>query len=474
MILLLTVTLLSTLVTLPVACSPIQGFTHRLFPRAPTGTIGTYILASDQPQTSVSIATLILSSTPLVDPSPDLSSISLPSTTTETSPEPSDASSDQPQTSTLIAKSTSSSTPSVDPSHDSSSISSPSTTVESTPEPSDTSSDESPADLENGPTDSGESPIYNLNNISCASTTSMKGTQLWAAVDGDRVVKALNQIFASNQLVCDECFGQDKDSCKSHDLACADGLADLARDENHVSRWDRAAVHFARNPDISDITCSFESDTCSAPPNCEACDGTGAWAVLKSIVTLHNEMQLVWKAIGEARNNLLPQMDIFSATFAPVPSVKDKTTFLSILTAVGGGLLGFIPGAGGIAARTVAKVGSAVVSQESTSSQPMPADTASYLGTFTNITQDIYQEIAEALFRDGQYEWKSADGSNTTVYDMATMMANGSLMEQNGDPKKFIGALVPMYERILLQQLVTFTWTNLEVDGHAHVAFIDL
>ncbi|KAI4121696.1 MAG: hypothetical protein LQ338_006227 [Usnochroma carphineum] len=278
-------------------------------------------------------------------------------------------------------------------------------------------------------------------------------------------------MFASNQLICDDCFGQDKASCKSHDPSCANGLRDLAWDGN-VSRWDRAAAHFARDADISDLTCRFESNTCSAPPNCEACDGTGAWAVLKSIVTLHGEMEVVWKAIGEARDNLMPQMDTFSRTFAPIPSIKDESLFLTILTAVGGGLLGFIPGAGGIVAGTLAGVGSGVILEEMFFGQPAPSDTASYLGTFTNVTQSTYQKVAEILFRDGHYEWKSDDGSNSTTFDIPTMMANGSLMQQHGDPNDFLSALVPTYERILLQQLVAYTWSNHEKDGHSHIAFI--
>lgn len=299
----------------------------------------------------------------------------------------------------------------------------------------------------------------------------MNGSEIWAAVDGDKVVETMKKMFAENQLVCDDCFGQQKDSCQSHDPSCTHGLRDLAL-VGTESRWDIAAAHFAKDADISDLICRFGSKTCGTPPNCNACDGTGAWAVLKSIMTLHGQLETVWTAIGEARNRLMPQMELFSQTFAPILSIKAEALILTLLTAIGGGLLGFIPGAGGILAGTLAGVGSGVLLHMVFFGQPAPSDTASYLGTFTNITQNIYQEIAEALFRDGKYDWKTADGSNTTTYDMALMMANGSLMEQEGDPNDFMGALVPTYQRILLQQLVAFTWTNLEKDGHSHVAFI--
>ncbi|KAL9589540.1 MAG: hypothetical protein Q9203_001676 [Teloschistes exilis] len=299
----------------------------------------------------------------------------------------------------------------------------------------------------------------------------MNGSEVWAAVDGDTVVRTFNDIFAANQLICDDCFGKDKGDCKSPDPSCAHGLKDLAFDDD-VSRWDRAAAHFAKDADISDLTCRFASNTCEAPPNCETCVGVGTWAVLKSITTLHAQLETVWRAIGAAGDNLMPQMGIFAQTFAPVPSIKDEALMSTILTAVAGGILGFIPGVGGILLGTLTGVGSGVVMHELFFGQEVPSDTSSYLGTFTNITQSTYQSIAEALFRDGKYEWKSADGSKSTTYDLAVMMANGNLLQQHADLKNFMGALVPTYERILLQQLVAFTWSNLEKDGHSHMPFI--
>ncbi|KAI4093038.1 MAG: hypothetical protein L6R37_007467 [Teloschistes peruensis] len=239
-----------------------------------------------------------------------------------------------------------------------------------------------------------------------------------------------------------------------------------------MSRWDRAAAHFAKDAGIVDLTCRFESNTCEAPPNCETYVGVGTGAVLKSITTLHAQLETVWKAIGAAGDNFMPQTGVFAQTFAPVPSIKDEALMSTILTAVAGGILGFIPGAGGSLLGTLSGVGSGVVMHDLIFGQEVSSDTSSYLGTFTNITQSTYQSIAEALFRDGKYEWKSADGTKSTTYDLAVMMAYGDLLQQHADLKNFIGALVPTYERILLQQLVAFTWSNLEKDGHSHMHFI--
>ena len=153
------------------------------------------------------------------------------------------------------------------------------------------------SDLQNSCTGSGDSPAYNPNNLSCRDTTSMDGSAISAAVDRDKVVSSLNRMFTDNEVMCDECFGQSKSSCQSRNTACTKGLQDLAVD-GEISKRDRAAVHFAKNAYISDITCRFESHTCATPPNCDACEGIGAWAVLKSITTQHNSLELVWKAIG--------------------------------------------------------------------------------------------------------------------------------------------------------------------------------
>ena len=165
-------------------------------------------------------------------------------------------------------------------------------------------------------------------------------------------------------------------------------------------------------------------------------------------------------------------MDAFSHIFAPIPEIEDNALFMTLLVAIGGGLLGFIPGAGGVLAGTFVGVDSGLMLHELFFNQPTPSDTASYLGTFTNITRSVYQDIAETLFRDGQYEWISADGSSSTSSDMASLLADGQNMQQSGDPKDFMDALVPTYERILLQQLLIFTWSNLEKDGHSHRPFI--
>ncbi|KAL8968673.1 MAG: hypothetical protein Q9183_002356, partial [Haloplaca sp. 2 TL-2023] len=93
-------------------------------------------------------------------------------------------------------------------------------------------------------------------------------------------------------------------------------------------------------------------------------------------------------------------MNAFSDIFAPIPEIEDDALFMTLLVAVGGGLLGFFPGAGGALAGTLVGVGSGLMLLELFFNQSTPSDTASYLGTFTNITRSEYQDGAETLFRD--------------------------------------------------------------------------
>ncbi|MGI4812135.1 MAG: hypothetical protein ACRYGG_02150 [Janthinobacterium lividum] len=306
--------------------------------------------------------------------------------------------------------------------------------------------------------------------------SNMNATEQWAAVNGDKVVSQFEDMWSSNSLVCSECFGMSKGLCKSKSAGCQQGIADLATPSGtNTSRWDTAVAIFAQDTDISDLQCQIQTGECSSAPSCLSCDGPGAWAMLKSMETMHNTFQNIYEAIGQAGAFATDQMTQFSSTFAPIPSVKDEAIFLGILFAIVGGLIGMIPGIGVITlalASTIVAVGSGVILDTLLFNQPAPADTGSYLGTIVNTTQMSYANVVSDLFEYGSYQYTSADGKTSHTIAMSDLMADGALMKEGGDPNDFYTALVPVYERILFQQLALFTWQNLEADSVTHLPFI--
>ncbi|KAL9626701.1 MAG: hypothetical protein Q9164_007814, partial [Protoblastenia rupestris] len=265
----------------------------------------------------------------------------------------------------------------------------------------------------------------------------------------------------------------DKGACASEDPECENGLRDLATPEGtEKARWDTAAAIFAKNADLTDLMCQIRTGECSAAPNCKSCDGPGGFALLKSLQTMHNTLQNIYNAIGQAGAAATLQMTEFSKTFAPVPSIKDEAMFLTIMVGIVGGLAGFIPGVGGASAGMLIAIGSGVLLEEFFFGAPQPADTSTILGTIVNATQNSYSHLADTLFSDGSYTFTSADGKETTSITLANLMKDGDLMKDSGNASDFYTALVPTYQRVLFQQLALYTWQHLEVDDVQHVPFI--
>lgn len=321
----------------------------------------------------------------------------------------------------------------------------------------------------------GSAPAFNLNNITCQDLVNLNSSQQWAAVEGDNMVETFNTMFDSNQLVCLDCFGMSKSDCKSKDPDCLEGLADLAVPEHTKGqgspRWDTAAALFAQDADITDLICEIGTSQCSGAPSCYDCDGPGAFALLKSLSTLHNTLQNIYDAIGQAGALATDQMTVFQSLFAPVPSLFTEALWIGIITQLLAGLFGVIPLVGP-ALSVLVGIGGGVMMDFLIFKGPIPPDPASYLGVIVNQTQLSYSKVTSSLFQTGKYEYSSADGKTQHTLSMATYMQEGQLMKASADPKDFLSAMVPVYERIMFQQLAQYTWAYLEVDSKKHTAYI--
>lgn len=72
----------------------------------------------------------------------------------------------------------------------------------------------------------------------------------------------------------------------------------------------------------------------------------------------------------------------------------------------------------------------------------------------------------------GEYEYLNFDDKTHTTINMAGLMRDDVLMKASANPKDFKTAMVPIYERILFQQLAQYTWGHLEADEKQHTPFI--
>ena len=127
---------------------------------------------------------------------------------------------------------------------------------------------------------------WNPSNATCDAMNNLNASQMWNYVNGDSVVQSFNSMYASNQLMCSECFGMERGACTSTNPRCQNGLRDLAKPPGSSdSRWDTGAAIFAQDIDLADLNCDIGSTECSGAPSCNDCDGPGAFALLKSLET---------------------------------------------------------------------------------------------------------------------------------------------------------------------------------------------
>ncbi len=326
-----------------------------------------------------------------------------------------------------------------------------------------------------------QNPTIWMNNVSCGDFTfTVNGSQQWSLLNGDLVVSTFESMFASNALICPDCWGGDSHTCTSSDWRCQYGLRDLSHSNTSLSpRWDTAAAHFAGQGSETDLTCGVMQTECSGAPDCKSCNGPGPWAIIKSLETMQNLMENIYNAIIQAGVACDAQMTHFSNVFAPVPSIQDQSLLSTLYSEVFGGIMGVIPGIGAIGG-VAAGVASAVGLSNTFSHAPGPVDTATVLGTMANATALTYSNFVADLFANGSSSLTSADGKINTTITLEHQMKNGNLMQQQQDPTGFYTALIPVYQRILFQQLALYTWQNLEpqdkavleVNGGQHIPFI--
>ncbi|KAI4212618.1 MAG: hypothetical protein LQ351_004690 [Letrouitia transgressa] len=321
-----------------------------------------------------------------------------------------------------------------------------------------------------------DAPPYNLKNITCDDLNGLNASARWDAVDGDNMLQTFINMYNSDKLVCDQCFNQRPSDCPASDRKrpqCQTGINAQSKLKGATDpSWTVAAGLFAQNENVDDLSCDIGPNQCNVAASCDECNGPGSYAILKSLATAHNSFEANYEAIEEAGNACDKQMNAFSDTFAPLPDTEGEGLGIIIMTALIGGLAGFIPGVGGAAAGLATGLGAGIGIHEFYSHQPGPADTAGPLGSIVKAIKSAYIEFANNLFHNGEYTHKTSDGLRDVKITLQDLMSGGELMQQDADPKNYFSNLVPTYEKTLFQQLALITWQNLEKDGNEHVPFI--
>ena len=143
--------------------------------------------------------------------------------------------------------------------------------------------------------------IYNPSKLTCNGLNGLNDSAQWQVAGGDTLWNTLTYFWTQNKMVCKECFGQDKQSCKGpNSTDCHEGgLRDQA------TRLDTAAAIFSGNLFGSDFQCSLPAKGCNAPLHCsQYINGPGIYLIMKSLATLSNVLQ-------ESAGMLLPFFDIY-------------------------------------------------------------------------------------------------------------------------------------------------------------------
>ena len=152
---------------------------------------------------------------------------------------------------------------------------------------------------------------------------------------------------------------------------------------------------------------------------------------------------------------------VLTDCLAPLPHTNEFL-LTAVGTALAGGLLGFIPGAGGIVSATAVGVAASVGMDNIMNKMPSEADTASALGTIVKDTLlQKYADLTDALFKDGKFSYKDKDEQDKTIM-LADFFQDGKSLESSHEDKDFYTKLVPDYTRIMYQQLAVFTWQELQ------------
>ena len=145
---------------------------------------------------------------------------------------------------------------------------------------------------------------------------------------------------------------------------------------------------------------------------------------------------------------------------------------MMILIGIAGGILGFIPGVGGVIASTAGSIGASVAMDMMANNTPTPADTASALGWVLKMMRQSYEKVSEAMVTEGSISNQCQDGDKSTMIDFSELAEKGKLLEQSFDNQDYYPNLVKNYEHIFFQQVAVYTWTFLQKDDYKHIPFI--
>ncbi|KAL8826426.1 MAG: hypothetical protein Q9170_007407 [Blastenia crenularia] len=322
-----------------------------------------------------------------------------------------------------------------------------------------------------------DAPPYNLNNVACKDYWSMTSSDKWNFTDGDSTVQTFVDMFTSDKLFCEDCFGQLKSQCDSTNVTCKYGVRTRATpDPKFGPSWSVAAAWFAQYGKADHFICQLGTENeCAHAPECKDCDGgegAGAAALLEALSNIFISFKENYDAISRAGDLCDMQMKHFSDVFAPVPDSESGMMGLIVLSAMLGGLAGFLTGGAGAFAGLATGLGSGIGMEKYFASRPGPSDTSSSLGIIVGNVLDVYGNMTNQLFHDGEFQHPTSDGKSSVDISLAGLMADGNAMTTDSDPHSHFTGLIPTYMRLFFQQLALITWQHLEADQKTHVPFI--
>ena len=145
---------------------------------------------------------------------------------------------------------------------------------------------------------------------------------------------------------------------------------------------------------------------------------------------------------------------------------------ISLITGIGGGVLGLIPGVGGAIASTSVSVGAGVGMDLMSKKAAPSGNLADALGDVVKAIRESYETVSESMVADGTYQYQSLKGDKKATIKLADLMAGGKLMSTDFDNDNYKPSIVKKYQHIMFQQIALFAWMNRKNEGHKHLPFI--
>ncbi|KAI4170444.1 MAG: hypothetical protein LQ343_004947 [Gyalolechia ehrenbergii] len=281
-----------------------------------------------------------------------------------------------------------------------------------------------------------DAPPYNQKNVACKDYWSMKSPEKWNATDGDSTVQTFVDMFTADKLFCEDCSGQLKNQCDSSNITCKHGIwTRTTPDPKFGPSWSVAAAWFAQYGKADHFTCQMRTENeCPYAPEYKDTDGRGAAALLEAISNIFVSFQENYDAISRAGDLCDMQMQHFFDVFAPVLDSEGEIMSIIILTAMIGGLAGFLTGGAGALVGMATGLGSGIGMEKYFASRPGLKDSSSSLGVIVGHVLDAYGNMTNALFHDGEYTHLSSDGKSDVKLSLEGLMANGGAMATDANP----------------------------------------